>query len=356
MATDTITSPTAAPRVARVGTVDARSAHDAHRDIPQTGYRLGVVAVVAAAALWGLGGVLAESLFRHGVQPLDLVGVRTYLTALGLGLILALRRRRRGRIHGPAARGAPRADQSNLLNLRDRARALTSLRRADVLGFGLSIGVANAALFTAIRLLPVAAAMVLQSLAPVLVVGWECVRSRSRPSAVVLIGLAVALPGVALVAGSTGPAGSRLDPAGVLAGLVTAVGVAAFALFGHSVTRTRGAIEANALAFTVSAAGWMIYELCHGLPGSLLDASVLPGVLGVSVLGTLLPFVLFAWGSERTGAASGALSICLEPAFGAVLAWMWLGQGLSAIQILGAALVTGAVAAIQYSTYRRRIR
>lgn len=353
MATDTITSPTAASRATTVGSRGTHDTHAVQRDIHRTGYRLGVVAVAAAAALWGLGGVLAESLFRHGVQPLDLVGVRTYLTALGLGLILALRRRRRGRVHGPAARGAPATAWSNP---RDLVRALASLRRADVLGFGLSIGIANAALFTAIRLLPVAAAMVLQSLAPVLVVGWECVRSRSRPSAVVLIGLAFALPGVALVAGSTGPAGSRLDPAGVVAGLVTAVGVAAFALLGHSVTRTRGAIEANALAFTVSAAGWLIYELCHGSPGSLLHASVLPGVLGVSVLGTLLPFVLFAWGSERTGPASGALSICLEPAFGAVLAWMWLGQSLSAVQLLGAALVTGAVAAIQYSTYRRRTR
>jgi drug/metabolite transporter (DMT)-like permease len=394
-----------------------------------SGYRLGAIAVVAAAALWGLGGVLADGLFRHGVQPLDLVSVRTYISALGLGLIIAARRRRRGRIHGPAARVAPAASlrhdgdstsgdvnesqygrsggadvtqgepsdrvtrnesssriaqnaspdrvahgessgrvaqnaSSDRVALnessgrvtaawRERVRSLFSLRRADVLGFGLSIGVANAALFTAIRLLPVAAAMVLQSLAPVLVVGWECVRDRVRPSVVVLAGLAIALPGVALVAGTAGPNGSHLDPVGLLAGLVTAVGVAAFALFGHSVTRTRGAIEANALAFTVSAAGWLIYELCHGLPSTLFHASVLPGVLGVAVLGTLLPFVLFAWGSERTGPLSGALSICLEPAFGAVLAWIWLGQSLSVAQIFGALLVTGAVAAIQYSTYRR---
>ncbi|HET9167938.1 MAG TPA: EamA family transporter [Actinospica sp.] len=321
MATDTIARP--AP-IAESTTLPTAAAH-------RGGYRLGVLAVVAAAALWGLGGVLADGLFRRGVQPLDLVSVRTYLTALGLGFIVAARRRRRGRVHGPAARGAP----------------------FTVLGFGISIGVANAALFVSIKLLPVAAAMVLQSLAPVLVVGFESVRDRVRPSVIVLGGLAVALPGVALVAGSAGPNGSRLDPLGVLAGLATALGVAAFALFGHSVTRTRGAIEANALAFAVSAAGWLIYELWHGLPGALLHASVLPAVLGVSVLGTLLPFVLFAWGSGRTGAACGALTICLEPAFGAVLAWIWLGQSLGAAQILGAVLVTGAVSAIQYSAYRR---
>jgi len=337
MATDTI-----APRLPAVA--PPRPAAERATAAPgRAGYRLGVVAVAAAAALWGLGGVLADGLFRHGVQPLDLVGVRTYLTAIGLGLIVVVRRGRRGKIRGPAA--APAA----------RPGRWPWLRRADVLGFGLSIGVANAALFISIRLLPVAAAMVLQSLAPMLVVIWECARDRSRPDPVVLAGLAAALPGVALVAHSAGPGGARLDPAGVLAGLVTAVGVAAFALFGHSVTRTRGAIEANALAFGVSAAGWLLYELCHGAPSSLLHVSAAPGVLAVAVLGTLLPFVLFAWGSSRTGAACGALSVCLEPAFGAVLAWIWLGQSLGAAQIGGAVLVVGAVAAIQYSNYRKTL-
>ena len=95
--------------------------------------------MAAAAALWALGAVIASSLFARGVDPLELIEVRTWITAAGLGL-LALRLR------------AKRPPQR--------------LPLAYIIAFGVAVAVANAAFFLAIERLPVAVAIVLQNVTP----------------------------------------------------------------------------------------------------------------------------------------------------------------------------------------------
>ena len=102
-----------------------------------------------------------------------------------------------------------------------------------------------------------------------------------------------------------------------------------------------------ARAFTIASIGWIAFQLPHGAPELVTATEHLPAVLVVSILGTLLPFVLFSWGVARVHAQAAVVGISLEPVFGAGMAWIWLGQPLSVLQLVGGAIVVAGVIYIQ---------
>ncbi|WP_239342250.1 DMT family transporter [Frankia sp. CiP3] len=285
-------------------------------------------AVLAATVLWGAGGTVAGYLFEQGVDPVELVASRTLLTALGMVCVTTALPGR-----GDGRRGQlPR----NSLWL--------------VVAFGLAVGAANGFLFMAIARLPVAVALVLQNLAPSFVLGWLALRGRQRLTVRVALGLAAALVGVALVVRLPNTPVHRLNLLGIALGMGAAAAVAAFSLLGAKATQAYGAVRANTYAFLVSSVAWTAILLPHGVPHILARHEEYPAILFVSLLGTLAPFALFAWGIARVGPQAGAVNISLEPVVSGILAWLWLHQALGAMEIFGGALVIAAVVYLQRHT------
>ena len=109
-----------------------------------------------------------------------------------------------------------------------RERAFLRRHGLLILGFGLT-AVAGCQLlfFSAMQRMPVAIALLIQYLAPVLLVGLAWVRTRRAPSRLVLIGSAVAVIGLVLVVDI---AGAHFDLIGTLLALGAAVCVGAYFL------------------------------------------------------------------------------------------------------------------------------
>ncbi|MFF5265061.1 DMT family transporter [Actinomadura viridis] len=286
----------------------------------------GLAAVVTAAILWGLGGTVAGVLFEDGAAPLEVVALRTWISLAGLVLILAWHRLRTG------ARPRP-----------GRLRAAWF----PIVGFGLSVTVANAALFLAISRLPVAVALVLQNLAPAFVIAWGVLATRRLPAVRTLLGLAVALVCVAFVVELPSASLRHIDLAGVGLGLLTAAAVAGFSAFGGRAVAACGALTANTWAFAISGLIWLGHQIPHGVPAPVHHPGQLLGTLVVGILGTLVPFLLFSWGTSRVGAEVGAVNISLEPLFGALLALVWLEQTLTTTQVVAAAILLAAIIDLQ---------
>src|SRR6266566_4780952 len=87
--------------------------------------------------------------------------------------------------------------------------------------------------FNAIARMPVGVALLLEYLAAVLVVGWLWLRHGQRPRRLTVVGAAVAIAGLAMVLDLGGSA--RIDPVGVMWGLIAAVGLAIYFLLGAGV-------------------------------------------------------------------------------------------------------------------------
>src|SRR5438552_8157458 len=173
--------------------------------VTTVGSRAGLTLAVLSAATFGTSGAFASSLIGAGWSPAAAVITRIAVAALVLTVPAVLQLRGRWSL---LRRGAGRAA-----------------------AYGL-VAVAGCQLFyfNAIERMPVGVALLLEYLAAVIVVGWLWLRHGQRPRRLTVVGAAVAIAGLAMVLDLGGSA--RIDPVGVMWGLLAAVGLAIYFLLG----------------------------------------------------------------------------------------------------------------------------
>lgn len=287
--------------------------------------RAGYLAIGTAAVLWSLGGSLGRIIIDRGASPLEIAEARAWLASLTFGAIVYVQKRR-----GLPNRGA--------------------VRPWMPIVFGLSIAAANYFYYTAIGLVPVAVAIVIQYTAPGIIVLYLAFAERRRPSSRVVWSLVLALAGVVLLAelpavlasGST-----DLSMVGVAAAAASAIGFASYILTGEHMQRAYGPEGSLFRGFLVAGVFWLLVQLPRGVPRTILAADTFPGVVAIAIGATIIPFALFVWGLGRIGPARAGIASTLEPVSAAFVAWVWLGQTLSPVQIGGAAMVVAGIAVIQ---------
>ena len=86
----------------------------------------------------------------------------------------------------------------------------------------------------------------------------------------------------------------------------------------------------------------LIVELWRGR----LDGAGI-AVAWMIVLGSIVPFTLVVAALPRIGATRTAIVAMLEPVFAIFVAWVWLGESLDAVQLVGAALTLAGIALAQ---------
>jgi drug/metabolite transporter (DMT)-like permease len=287
--------------------------------------------VLAATALWGLSGVAAQALMqRHGVGAAWLVSLRMATAAVAL-FAVAL-----GRL-GPAALWAPwraRADRLRLV-----AFAVVGLFAVQYT-YLMAILVANAA-----------AATFLQYLGSALVVAWIAVGRRRRPHPRLLVALAVALGGIALVATNGSLGALAVPPAGIAWGLGAAVALAFNTVLPAPLLRRHGTLPTVAWGMLLGAATAIIALRPPLAPRGVAGPEALALVAFVAVLGTAVPFALYMGAIRRLPPAEAALFANAEPVAAALAAALWLDVRLGAWALVGGALVLAATTDL----YRRPV-
>lgn len=347
---------------------------------------LGTTAVALAAALWAVSAVIAKSLFEDGVGAIPLSQARAFIAFAGFGVIYAVRRPPRtpssrgpgnrgvgsavvkgaelpaataggGAAGGGAAGGvhevaAPDSGRSSVdgddqpENPDDTAGRLWP----QLIGIGVAIALVNAAYYIAIDRLQVAVAIVIQYTAPALVVIWVAVTVRSMPRPRTVVAVVAATLGVALAADLIEADLGLIDAGGLLAAAASAVFFAGYTLLSERVSRSIGPLRTMLWAFGAASFFWLCFQIPRGFPTDLIAEENLLRVVAVGVTGTLLPFLLYVWGIHRVAAEKAVIAATLEPPLAALAAWIWLGQTLSPLQLIGGALVLGAIAILQIQT------
>jgi drug/metabolite transporter (DMT)-like permease len=163
--------------------------------------------------------------------------------------------------------------------------------------------------------------------------------SRRAPSPWVVGGAAAAFAGVALL---TGVDGLALD-AGELLTLGCAVAFATHIVLLARYARHHPVIPFTTVQLTVTAvlaivASWIL----EGGPGAP-DRSVWAALALTAVGVTVGAYLLQIWSQTVIGAATAAIVLSAEPAFGVATAWVVLGERLSLQGWVGAGLIVGAI-------------
>jgi drug/metabolite transporter (DMT)-like permease len=296
---------------------------------------LGFALVVAGSVLFGLAGSVSKVVLDAGVAPARLTALRCLGAAVGLLVYLVA---------------------TNPSRLR--------IARGDIPVL-VAVGLSGAALiqwlyFVAIDRLPVGIALLLEFTGPLLVAVWSRVVLRHQVAPGVWLALVLALVGLATVARIWSDTG--LDGVGVLAGLGAACCLAAFYLLSkHALTTRR--LHSLTLSFWMFATASMFWAVAQpwwdfdvavlgrsvSLQGALEDLSVplwVP-VAWIIVLATLVPYALAVAALAHLSPTTTGIVGMTEPVIASAVAWVWLGQSLTIVQLLGAALVLVAVAMVQ---------
>lgn len=289
---------------------------------------------LTAAALWAVNGVISKVIIESGGVPAQrLTEVRTTGAFAILFVVLALAR--------PGS-------------LRVRREELPVLLTFGVLGLAL----VQWFYFVAISRLDIGVALLIQYVAPVLVALWarfvyhEPVRRR------IWAALCLSIVGVALLVQLW--EGLTLDGVGVAAAIGSAITFSIYVLSAERAVRRRDPVSLVCYGFLLATVFWAVIQPLWTFPldrvddtvsllGRLEDLSLPVWLLMVwmVVLGTIIPFALLAASLRHIPASRAAITAMFEPVAAIAFAYAWLGEALTAAQLIGGIVVLAGISLAQ---------
>ena len=295
---------------------------------PAERFGTGVLLALVSAASFGLSGPLASGLLDAGWTPTLAVALRITLGALAL-LVPAVHS-----LHG-------------------RWHLVARHARVIVWYGVLAVALPQACYFFAIQRLPVGPALLIEYIAPIVVIAWLWATQGQRPTRLTTTGAAVAMVGLVAVLGLT--TATPLDPVGVLWASGSLVGAASY-----FVISARDDLDLPPLAL---AAGGLVVGavLLWALGATVLPlgagAAVAPngggGVaswLALGALGLISAALAYAAGvaaSRRLGSRLASFLGLSEVVSAFLYAWALLGQVPTASQLVGALGILGGVVLVK---------
>ncbi|MGI5199655.1 EamA family transporter [Streptomyces sp. CA-288835] len=293
---------------------------------------VGLSLALVSAVAFGGSGVAAKPLIDAGLDPLHVV----WLRVAGAAIVM--------------------------LPLAVRHRGLLRTRPALLAGFGLlAVAGVQACYFAAISRIPVGVALLVEYLAPALVLGWVRFVQRRPVTRAAALGVVLAVGGLACVVEVW--AGLSFD----LLGLLLALG-AACCQVGYFVLSDQGGdagdqapdplgviaygLLIGAIVLTLVARPWGMDWSVLGGGANMNGTTVAAGYLlaWIVLIATVLAYVTGVLAVRRLSPQVAGVVACLEAVIATVLAWILLGEHLSAPQLVGGAVVLLGAFIAQSST------
>jgi drug/metabolite transporter (DMT)-like permease len=295
---------------------------------------LGYAMVLTAATLWAVNGTVSKVLLVSGGVPAERL---TEVRATGAFLFLV----------------------AVLLVFRRATLRVTPRELPFLLAFGV-FGLAFVAwlYFVAIERLEIGVALLIQYVAPVLVALWARYVLREPVRRRIWAALVLAVGGLALLVQIW--RGLELDGIGLLASLGAALTFALYILLADRGIRLRSTSSLLCYGFLFASIFWAVVQPWTSFPVGLVDDSVsllgrLEGVelpvwllmAWMVVLGTIVPFGLLVAALRHVTATRAGILAMFEPVAGTAVAYAWLREELTAVQLVGAGVVLAGIGLAQ---------
>ncbi len=288
---------------------------------------LGLVAVIFAVILWAVVNSVISSLFEAGVNPFELIVSSMVIATFGLAVV-------------------------NSFKTKPEAKAMSQQQFI----LGLLFAGLTGLVYLAIARLSIAIAILLLFTSPIMIVMWTALTTRRMPTRSVLLAMLLLIVGVVLVSKVAESNLSEFNGFGILIGLSSAVLFAAYNLQSERVGRSDEPVGVMLKTFAIASLFWLAYQVTQGVTVTLLEPENVWKVIYVGIAGTLLPYSLFFWGIQRIQAERAVVIATLEPVIASALAWLWLGQTLTFLQLIGGILMVFAVTVLQLINPSCKIR
>jgi drug/metabolite transporter (DMT)-like permease len=278
-----------------------------------------VAACLVSAACFGALPILGKQAYQAGTGPLGLLWARFGLAAILFWVLV-------GVVVRPS---------------RPATRFLAAGLLMGFCGYALEA----ALFFLALERIDASLTELLLYAYPVIVAVGALALGRESPSPRLVCALSLASAGLLLV--SAGSLASGVDPVGLALGIGSAAVYAGYVLTGERVVAVVHPALLAALICTGAAAAFTVTGLARGPLPVPATSAAWAWVGLIAVVATVVPMVALFASIDRVGATTASIVSTFEPVVTVVLAALFLGEHLSAVEALGAASVLAAVRLLQ---------
>ncbi|MEN9888073.1 MAG: hypothetical protein RL559_110 [Pseudomonadota bacterium] len=285
----------------------------------------GFLTLLLVALMMGANHVAARLAFAHGVNVVTAVIARSGLTALVVALIL-WQQRVSWQVHARHKRFLPL--------------------------IGALITLQSVCLYASVARLPVALALLVFNTYPITAALWARVCYGHKPERFVVMTMPVMLIGLGLaldVLGATSGLGAAAQWAQIGMGVAFALGASvAFGLAMVLMQYEAGDLDWRLRSFTTMGQVAVWASLAATFTGSWQLPVDGMGWLGLSLLSLLYgtAFTIMFTVLPKLGVVGNSPIMNVEPIFALVLAWVFLGETIAPVQLVGAGIVVATVMAL----------
>lgn len=276
-------------------------------------------AILLAGILWGTIGLFVRALSQTGLSSLQLVFLRSAITAVALFFYLLLFCRQA---------------------LRIAWRDLWIFMGTGIL----SILFFSVCYFSTIQMAELSIAAVLLYTAPVFVMLFSLGFFQEKLNVRKILALLCCLMGCALVSGVLGA--SRLTLPALITGLLSGLGYSLYSVFGKfAVQKGYGALTTTFYTFLISAIAALPFVGLREIPQKLALQGGSPFLIVLMGLFTsVIPYLLYTYGLSAIAPAKASILASVEPVAAMLFGSIFFGEKLTLSSLAGMALVLAAVA------------
>ena len=287
------------------------------------------IMIAFGASLWGIIAVFVKGLAEFGFKPMEIVAIRVIWAAVFLLLIALFRYR----------------DQMKLQKWSD-------IR--FFIGTGiLSIVFFNFCYFTAISEMNISVAVILLYTSPAFVTILSFIFLKEGLSINKIIAVIGTIIGCFLIAGvSSGD--SKITLFGIIVGLGSGFGYALYTIFGKFALRKYQPFTITLYTFSIAAIALIPFTHLWEKIDLLLNMKVILFGAGLGFIPTVLAFLVYTWGLEKTEGSKAAVIATVEPVVATAVGVLLYQESLGIIQMAGAALILCSVIIVNLNFGKRR--
>jgi drug/metabolite transporter, DME family len=222
----------------------------------------------------------------------------------------------------------------------------TGLRRSDwpwVIALGISLGLFHVGLNIGVFLNGAAVTTIQQAAMPAIVLLAERIIWRAPLDRQKIVSILFIFSGTVLISGLTEIGATDVSLAGVLAGFSIPTLYAAWSLLGKHMRQDYSALPILTYAFGIAMVVLLPLQFNETHPWPIAENTWLwfAGLVGVSTVGG---FLIYIFGLGRLSAGVVTIIAMSEIVFSAILAYVFLGEKLTFIEIIGALVIVAGIA------------
>ena len=275
--------------------------------------------VLAAGILWGMMGIYVRRLNSLGFTTIEIVTVRSVMTAILLLIVLFFYK-----------------------------KEMLKIRLKDIWcfwGTGIcSIVFFNYCYFKAITMTSLSVAAVLLYTAPAIVMILSAVLFHEKITVVKMIALIATFMGCIFVTGLVGNTGT-LTASGILMGLGAGLGYALYSIFSRfALERGYHSLTISCYTFVFASIGTLpladikvIYGACEK------DLGMLGFYLVFAMVSTVIPYILYTLGMTALENSKASIIASVEPVTATLLGVIFFHEKMTIQNLIGIVLVLGAI-------------